>query len=375
MPHTPERFTHEVLPPVYPGMRFEPGIHPFIASNEWNQIIADKFTSGDLNAHQWNNAVKERMSAYQPQVISIDGQAPSARWDINRKGHIWLSLPGRPNDINHDNPTYVVAGDFYDYTQALTDFSNTANPNVDALLQELDKEMPGTGLMELFQAYGEKTGMGLSGGLASMAILAGATKSQPIARREFLKYASEAVLGLALSWALPAWFAPVGAAVMNNEPAKDLLMDITTITGPYLIKSDYLNARTAMLIAKTQDSIDYLGLPTTIPSSVLMGAAHTPEAAVLMTNPVARTEVIAQYTGDLVKTLNTVIRSEYPALDTVAARKALLDHVSRAQIIQVTDPGGPSPNPQLLTLVDSCVSNVATIQSPQIEQAISHLRK
>lgn len=105
----------------YPGVHFEPGIHP--TTREQNEIVMRAFENGDTRTHIWNKEVGQRLKESDTKLISIDGLSPpEIRYTRDRRDGIsdndpfwiWEELPDRPRELNKEGKITVVIGDIYD---------------------------------------------------------------------------------------------------------------------------------------------------------------------------------------------------------------------------------------------------------------------
>lgn len=374
----------------YPGLHFEPTVH---SGPEDFKRVDDSFDFGDLRAHDFNPESAERMSEYQPVLVALDGAFPVSNSRLNSPGNneakvTWIMLPDRPLKFNKKGEVYIVQGDLMFYYQSILNLSvpDTATMEVrgqKSLYEQvsaLEGEYRNEQISELVKAQKlaalsqKAAAIALSGMITLHALPSIVNPPEGISRRRFLAYSAGAGLsiGLALSPPIPTAAREV-ALTATSERKKDLFQSIAQIFKPRFGQHDLLNARTALLIAKTQDSIDFLNMPADTPAAVVMGANHLYEAGNLMNNPQARAQAIDLLVGRLVKSFDQVIE-KFPRLPKKDARNSLLDYVTAVDLTKVIDPGGPDLNPDLKRIVDQLVIPVASFKSPQVEATISQYR-
>lgn len=400
-----KEITHPEKFKSYLNLRFEPAIHS--GGQEAWKVIKDKFLKGDVTAHEFNPEVAVRMRKYAPEIIALDGSMPDFLTFklqdptvINKvKGLRWVHLPARPLDINPKGEVYSITGDpvgfFYwgieklnlshqkDTNDQLDQnyMLNTLYDKLKNLQDKYEKDETKNFLYNEVKAelYQYLIGVGITG--ATLLHAAPSIYHKKISRRKFLGYSAGVTVGLGLAaTSFPTrGFSPIRekakdiAYSTTDEKTKDLFQTVAGIFKPRFNQRDFLDARTALLISKTQDAIDYMGKPSDTPAAVVMGAEHIYEADTFLNDPKARARIINTFVSRLVPLFDEVV-SKFPKLSKKDARNALLDYIAQVDIIKIKDPGGPAQNPNLPNLVDQLVTLIDSFQSPQVEAAIAQFR-
>lgn len=345
----------------YPGIRFEPGIHSSTV-DEADELV-NNFTEGNLNVHGWNKEVLERMRKYSPEVVAIDGGVPlSSRGEIMTPEFLWVSLPGKPSEINPTTKeVYVVRGDLmhYDYL-----FSRMGAESVGKSLEEQDDKR-----YSAIALSGEGGAKDILSWLGSGAILDRSFSETKISRRNFLRLTGAAV-GAAT---IVHFFRPLlvySASKSQNSETKDFFVDLYNILEKTLIKKNVIDFRTSLLIAKEEDAIDFLDKPKSTSGTVLMGNSHSRRVSELMSNKNERLKTISSFTEVLVGSLDQALKKHSSVFSREELRNTLLNFISAVEVIKLTDPPiNPDGSFGPLTMV-----TLGTFQSPQVEDAISKFR-
>ncbi len=247
--------SQEILfPSKYTGIKLEPGWHK------------------NKNVHEsvWNPAVRERMYQYNPKVITVDGMLPFFSSNPN---YYRRYLPGIPTEINGiDREICVVLADMGEYSRILP--VEEFNFNLETEAKNLDDQF----LDESAEAV-ESAAIKVVALAASSLLLV--PINYKVSRRGFLKQLiglgtlafSTSSLALAASQISATCLSPL----TRNELEREIVQLSSLLTGK-VVNHWWLDGRTALMIAKTQDAIDYLGLPRSIPASIVVGAAHLHKA-------------------------------------------------------------------------------------------------
>lgn len=354
-----ERSPRERITTQYPNIRFEAGYHT-------NRPITD-------NVNVWNPEVAKRLSEYQPELVAIDGCAPS------RHGHIipdfiLKSLPGLPSQISPSkSEIFVVRGDAVEYLEPAMDAATYYRLPVDLqehcmdLFKDLQNFEQSNKVLDTLARGGENLGLWGLGTLLLRASYLTTGKSEST-RREFLKMVAGAGAGLALLTApIARLAASEGTATSETEQARESFQKIATLLRPIFREGHWwLDGRTAILCAKIQDAIDILGKPKETNGAVIMGPAHTYEGDKLLKNRKARLQTIRRFA---IKALSASDRifDEYGfgAEYKEAARKSILDYLTLATIVRVPNIDRKS--------IEEQTKLIKTFVSPQIEEAIKGL--
>ena len=376
----------------YPGIRFEPGKH-ITSTDQYSQVLA-QLALGNLNASLWNPEVAMRISQYSPVILAIDGQSPFSdtahpvAYSPDYKKLLWTSMPARPQRLNTAGQIYTISADVTAYDNYLKPLADTNTPEGERLSRRYEEV-----LRQIETAARTKGGLGIiAGPLITGILIAGATaaagsaanelnsareKTRPkISRRQFLHLTGVTTLGLliSLAQASTATASNLESSTATTEGGRQFWLDVIDIVRPRFIKSEWLNARTALLIAKSQDAIDFLGLPKNTPTSVVMGVSHSYEANTLMESATERKRVISGWTTSLVNSLDDLLEREGLMHLKQPARDTLLNYVTSAEVFNINDPQGPNFNPNFPRMIDYYVVPTGCFCSPRVEAAIHHLR-
>lgn len=385
----------------YPKLQYEPGIHSAGGQKEINKLY-ESFFSGNLNAHFWNPQIAERIMTYQPKVLTIDSQVPlltdnsSLEITAEDKYRFWMLMPARPTKINATGEIYTVSGDF-----TYTENSNLFPSNLEKVLQKnwngdsllLNEDMVRLENDEYIRSFlidtvNAKGPVGASLLINSVLLLAGyldqrrANQLSPdkvikryeetatFSRRRFLAAAGYFLLGLGVSRISSPYF----AAISSRTDTEKFFTEISSIMRPRLLLDGWANARTAILISKLEDAIDYLHFPKNIPGSVIMGNGHIFDADQLMESIQLRDKVTNDFCVHLLNIIDAILVHLNAGHLGKMMHNQVLDYITKVDIIKITDPGGPDVNPAIANLVGKSVTPVAEFQSTKVESAIGKLR-
>lgn len=265
----------------YP-LHYENGVHSF--TDQMYDEVGKRFSFGDLSAHNWNPEVAQRIRKYSPYVLGLDTLSPSVFG--NEQQPSWTWLPGSPKEMTGRDSIYVVSGDFLHFQSV---------DKRDKMYEELQKV-----------GWDKVMDYGIKSGLEDLAIiataigsLAGSLKTKT-SRRGFI---SKGLLGISsLATAVTEGrLAPVAQSYSSDSSLEQILQDITEITRPRLANSSWLDGRTALVVAKTVESMDILDLPDRAAASIVMGFPHGYKANTLLLNKNARQEMVLEYAKNLVE--------------------------------------------------------------------------
>lgn len=380
--------------PSFPNIHFESAIHPLIDSPEQDQVFK-KYDSGDLNSHSWNKEVAKRIKTYDPEIIAIDGLNSSFPNSEQLTSNVWVLLPARPKNLTTREPAtvYAVAGDvaLYDLYSGILQSQEITQEDMQAYHKKLLKirqkehaEASSAFNAETYSTafiYFSSAVTSVLTGIYLLNTSKGQSFSHPskdtISRRSFLKLLSLTTAGLTVGSIVKLNDGRVTeqAAKTTSPQITDILNSVAEVLKPRFYKSTWVNGRTALEFAKTEDSIKQLGMPDSTPASIVMGTAHTPEAQNYKNNPDARNKAIADYAEHFLNILDQVmIETSYPLSLRAKAKNNLLDLLAETSVYKVTDPGGPDINPSFPSEIDKYVKQVTIFKSPQVLQSTSHLR-
>jgi hypothetical protein len=391
--------TYEKLSsPTDPRNTFEVGIH--VTRKNQTDYIYDEFERGNPNAHMWypNPELGNRLISVAPQVLTIDGLSPTPSGQTLNKKNLWVAAPCRPRTINQLG-YYSVSADIGEYRKIGKELSTQGKIPYDAkdemnLNQASDDDAYNSVFADYYlntlesqsQSEGTKIRSGILLGLAGYALskLSSKEKAQSVTRRTFLK----GIAGTA------AWMGTTGiidslqthiqkkgatnAASSLTEKQKDLyqiLLSLTDNVPPDI----YMDGRTAMIIAKHEDAMDFLRkhkyLQETAKGAIVMGRDHAYKADLYMRDKTARDAAILAFAKHAIGITSKIIYDRYkiPAAQRGQLTNYLLDYFSQVEINYVSDPGIP-PRTKLTHYIDTNIQPVRIISSSQVENAIKFLR-
>jgi len=376
----------------YPGIRFEPGKH-ITSTDQYSQVLA-QLALGNLNASLWNPEVAMRISQYSPVILAIDGQSPFSdtahpvAYSPDYKKLLWTSMPARPQRLNTAGQIYTISADVTAYDNYLKPLANTNTLGGEQLSRRYEEV-----LRQIETTARTKGGLGIiAGPLITGILIAGATAAAgaaaselnnarkrirpKISRRQFLHLTGVTTLGLLISLAQAgtAMASNLESSMATTEKGRQFWLDIIDMVRPRFIKSEWLNARTALLIAKSQDAIDFLGLPKNTPGSVVMGISHSYEASALMEGTTERKSVISDWATNLINSLDDLLEREGLMHLRQPAGNTLLNYITATEIFNINDPQGADLNPNFPKMIDYYVAPAGRFYSPRVEAAIHHLR-
>jgi len=158
---------------------------------------------------------------------------------------------------------------------------------------------------------------------------------------------------------------------------------VTQLVRP-MTKSTWLDGRTALVIAKTADAMDKLGLPKNTQGSVVMGFPHAYEAGNLSTDKKARAETMRKYAqeycNDVYPAIDDDLTYDYPLKEGLITDKSekqkralLMDYILAdfvaTKIYEVKEPNSyhtDNPNEAVKDLIKA----VNWFPSPEVMEAV-----
>lgn len=306
---------------------FEPGIHPI--DEGYSDSIKTSFARGDLNASFWNPEVAKRLRTYQPHILGLDSVGANRESRFRELDLVWL--PGSPQQIAGRGSIFAVVGDVH-YSGILRGF------RADYPLK-----------FELDEAENESRNDSIRRGLAEMLIatpvigalllISSLDSRTTISRRKFLRSGSLTLGGIMLGLTAGRT-SPLIQTFSDESDWNDLLQTITDLTKPFFTQSNWLDGRTALVVAKTKEAMDILDLPDGAKGVVLMGFPHSFRAKALVNNIEIRRGLMFGYAEEMLQTFDKIIdrvgmRNSFPYNDT---HDALLTFYCRMDIFNVREP-------------------------------------
>jgi hypothetical protein len=239
------------------------------------------------------------------------------------------------------------------------------------------------------QYYTEATNAGItyqntiieeSAGIAALgAVLWGASKglstNPTMPRRQFLGNAIGVTAGIMATGSLLRLETPYIANV-KDEPTKDFLETVANVVRPRIARSLIIDGRTAMLLAKAEDVQAILPELSQAVNVVVMGNQHL-DMVPTEQDKGERNKAIAAYAEELLASAQQVYADYFHILPEHIPPQVInsvLNYVSQVDIVEVTDPGGPTIQPNFPQTVDKQITPYKSFHSPQVEEAIKPLR-
>lgn len=344
----------------------EPGRHP-LTDKEFS-AVAGGFKSGNLRIHAWNKEVGERLGKRNTAVLAIDSLVPSPDGNLNyaSKAATWIFLPDRPLSLNKEGVVRVLRGD----TMGLvTEREESDMQNVKNSVQESYEKTEFKRNIANFLEYS------LGGALAyavTTSMVDTALKKK-ISRRGFTK----TMLGLGASAFATAFSArriiPEGAAKSLDDQSLEILTKITESLKPVLTTDIVTDGRTGIILTKMEEATELGLLSSDQPSALVLGYSHLFEANPLQQDLGYRNQKISDYLTKITGTITEVLNN-YPHLPKKMVINEYLDSFDSADILKITDPGGPDINPDLYGKVDSAVELESSFKSKRIKSLTDKFR-
>ncbi len=372
-----ERFSNK------PGfIRFEAGNHG-VPSHTRN--ILEKINAGDLNAHVWNKEVSDRLRDYKPYVIGIDSIYPHAAdidplkydIDISEKKRIWQWLPNDPMRINDKGEVLVVSGDIQ-YGMMVGEFSPTVS---DAEFEEIKSKLASARDKQMGMEPYKKERNILFGGtilldaISIATLIYSANKNKQMSRRRFLQNVGTAGVLATLApggFIAGRYLGAVGAMYAPNEETAGILKNISKLTAPFIHKDDWIDARTALVIAKTKEAAESELVQSGSNAAVVFGNGHTFESEKLLHSVDARAKVIRRLAGTMSQVIRDISR-EHNVFAPSVATNLFLDLMAKSEYAIVSSPN-KAQGAEPLDRLQNSVNYIGHKQCYEVEQALEPLR-
>lgn len=341
---------------VYSGLRFEPGLH------------------FGKSPSVWNAEVKKRMKNYNLEIIAVDSWRPSRLEYVGREEALEYYLPGQPSDINNvNNEIFAIRGDvsseayYSDLVSPVIQFTGTRRDRFSEIMSKV-KNIDERGKFDFSIGYGAEN---VATALTFMFFKTLAEKDfqrvSRVDRRGFFKlgasFTGNALLGLLLARVATSVVAPLTV----DEQSRDLMNRLASIVRPiYEDGGWWVDGRTALLIAKTQDSIDILGKPRNTPGAIVMGSAHTFQAERLLSDDMLRENAIRKFGSKILLTVDSILDQYGSGNDVKSeAREAIISSIEFTDIVRIPVFDGYQND---LMVVES-------FESPRVRRVLADLRK
>jgi hypothetical protein len=359
---------------------FEPCVHP-TDQDVVNSTVKDLKT-GDIDAHLWDDAARERMREYSPSVISIDSLDPiqpdnkgDVELDLSAKEWIWSLMPGRPSQINGGDRIVVVAGDNLYNDPNANSFGQLAfrasNIAVDFSLVKIGGNVADEYIKEAreyFRDYDPISGQYLDPSRDAM---------KPINRRSFFKLASYIGLGVVAFSDQIFPYIPSRSAIEAEQKIDNIADDIFLYDNPAIDSLlTYIDGRTALLIAKMSDVLngDFKESKSTKRiGSIVMGDGHANRSEELMVNPDLRADCIRAHMEAMLAAVpadHTYFRGRW----TNRQKFQYLHWAETSlQFYEVTEPDDKKLKQDYHAEIERTVSYIGQAVSPSVSRAIESL--
>lgn len=340
-------------------IHFEPGMHSWF-DFQYEDTLR-KLLNGDLNAHDWNPQVAERIHQYSPHLIGLD--SASAYLDQGTKTLRWTWLPGSPRELCGRDSIFIASGDLLHWQ--LSD----PNAKSDPMLDDLNK-------IGWDNVGSYARGVAIEGTATITATILASVllfrRPKEISRRRFLGLSLGLItsVGLALNMGR---LTPVLQSYSTSPDQEGMWQFITESTRPLSTKSNWLDGRTALLITKTREAANILELPMGADLSVVMGFPHAYEAGALLRNKQARMAVINKYAQELFQDIFPITQKLNYGEDTEeykqSVRNILASFLTLSEILEVVEPEGQEELPSLLS-TSRFINPVKRFFSKEVTEAL-----
>jgi hypothetical protein len=356
----------------------EPGNHPTRSEEQMDVLRAVEH--GELDTHMWNGAVRQRIGAYRPSMMAVDSICPriNNKIDASDKAKLWAMLPGRPSELNGTEEILVIAGDnTYGGPEANTGLSRflrtatflgsmyagsaIAKSTYDSLKKEPPK--PSTPQMQIYdQEIVEASEQQQKTELDRLL-------SKQMTRRTMLGISAAGIavaanFAAALAAESPFGFGTDAAAEIEEKYSKVDPDHIVNLGDGY----DYVDGRTALLIAKLKDMLDFKKFDN--PGSLVIGSAHLSKAEDLVNSADLRDEYIRRHTKLLIDEAGKDEKLFSNPSDREQRVKWALDMQKRIQIFRVLEPDEKAFSSSPKREIDRIVELVEEFESPSVIAAV-----
>ncbi|HSW47842.1 MAG TPA: twin-arginine translocation signal domain-containing protein [Candidatus Saccharimonadales bacterium] len=347
---------------------FEPGNHDYYSDKDpkKNRDILGEVTAGKFDSHTWNPEVAQRLQQYhpRPKVLTIDSAYTGVSYEksedgINKSSNepdrvsMWAWLPENPSQINPDGPLYVVSSEqlvpvneghsFFkegEEEELRAAFNTKIDKDYKQFPTQLDREAQHDITKLLFVA------MGL--GAAGIAIDELTTteqkrheKSGHVSRRKLLGMAGAGAVAVALGAGVSEERKSLlGKAVETPSlRRKEQFLKLADLISPgSSYTTDWLNARNAMYVLKTKDSMDALQESGAITkedqAAIVAGGGHSRGVNELLGSDEACVEAIQKYTKALFKLVDKYAKKD----QSVKVKESIVEILASVNIFDVRDP-------------------------------------
>lgn len=312
----------------------------------------------------WLPQIQGKVLPYALEVLGLDGSVPALDPSGNAIDPLWLI--GTPKQICGKDTYLHVSGDLL--KQRILQL-----PHPHTGLEDRSKVQDESKRGDFLEAvsYGLKVGGELTAGIALTAQGWKEALKVDILRRSFL-FKGSLALGTGAFYmgrlspfvgSFIPWFRMDGVWGKFVEATQFRWTDST-----------WLDARTALMISKTEEAMDRLDLPSDASGVVAMGSPHIPKAPKFLRDKEARTSVIEKFAEDLIDESFSLFRKynwvkeeqKQQFTDTLLTFLALAEthEIQDPQVDYIEDPD---------EFINSRVRRVDRFLSTEVLQAVSRL--
>ncbi len=360
---------------------FEPGKHIKLDSLADIRYFDLRWNKDWYNTHRWNQEVGFRMSRSGVKVLGIDSLSYNSdysrtRTDYNRR--VWELLPTNPNSINPNDSLLLPVVDFsIDFAASIHD------PNLFAQLLDFENR-----IFDKYRESDTKPVMILM--LGSMISLAhfinskqknkekntdGNSKDKRPTRREFLKYIAAFTVVDGVTSASPKTMKRAlesSASFTIDTDTKERLVNLhNRIATLDLYQESLVDGRTAAVIQRAFETVEFLDLPNNATSAVIMGAAHLNRANEYLSSEAKRLESIRKLLNELKKLAS--LTAESFEIDKNEFVGTIMNNFTTIQIYEVHDPKNKSDDPSESSLTEN-ISLLDEFESPSTRRLVNDLK-
>src|SRR5205823_1906144 len=125
---------------------------------------------------------------------------------------------------------------------------------------------------------------------------------QRVSRRELLDKSLKVALKTTILGSLLRYPLPYVTTLASNEQTEEFLQTVANVLRTRIVRSTFLDGRTALLLAKADDAQAALSSSLPTENVVVMGSAHVDMAPTYMQNKQERNTAIAAYAQELLDT-------------------------------------------------------------------------
>lgn len=342
-----ESLQKEAREEVYPNINFQPGIHSL------KPLINIDTPSG------WNEETIARLQKSKPKFITLDGPSALPQNTEDNPLSAWFSLNYlelHPEEINpHYDKMYFIRGDVPTFSNPLHYLATNESQHrsIDKVNEKKFSKSEVTQLKNVvkdavFTSNTIKLDLAALVFLTARAVLSKNKNEKPedsnppkdppnLTRRKFLKLGLAAIGGTLVAPSIPD---AIGSLLTFNASKKtdnDSIKMIGELANKLeIIPSDnwWVDGRTALLIAKTQDAIKITGEPSDAKAEIVMGTAHFKKGQEFLQDTRTRDKAIHAFAFNVIKECKPLFTELHLSdVQTNDAINMLLDNIAYSSIV------------------------------------------